>query len=429
MRRPADRPGRAAARALLAALLAAALAAPLAGCGGSGGETVRWFIGQEDSGAYRQAAAACTAASGGRYTIALEELPRSSDRQREQLVRRLAARDRTVDLVGMDVIWTAEFAEAGWLRPWEGERATAVSRGVLVGPLATATYRGRLWAAPLTGNTQLLWYRKSRVPKPAASWDGLISQAEALPDGQDVVAVQGARYEGYTAWVASLLASAGTGLVADADDPARARADLAAGPARRALAVVRRLAHSRVADPGLAAATELSTRQLVLSGTAALTVAYPTLWASARAEAPEILADLGWARYPGVVAGRPGRPPLGGVNLGVSAYSPHPDDAFAAAACLRGPANQKLAALQGGLPPALGAVYDDPDVARRYPFRDLLRTSIAAAVPRPETPAYNDVSLAVQQVLHPPSGVDPAAAVPALRKLVDAALDSQALLS
>lgn len=105
-------------------------------------ETVRWLVGQEYSGAYRQAAQACTDAAGGRYRIVLEELPRSSDQQREQLVRRLAARDGTVDVVGLDVIWTAEFAEAGWLRPWEGARAAAVSRGVLVGPLATATYRG-----------------------------------------------------------------------------------------------------------------------------------------------------------------------------------------------------------------------------------------------------------------------------------------------
>ena len=429
MRRPAYGPGRAAARALLASGLATVLAAALSGCGGGGGETLRWFVGQEYSGAYRQAADACTAAAGGRYRIVLEELPRSSDRQREQLVRRLAARDRTVDLIGMDVIWTAEFAQAGWLRPWPGDRAAAVSRGVLVGPLATATYQGRLWAAPFTSNTQLLWYRKSRVPRPAPTWDGLISQAEALPAGQDLVAVQGGRYEGYTTWIASLLASAGTALVVDADDPRRARAELADAPARRALAVVHRLASSKVADPGLAAATELSTTQLVLSGSAAVTVAYPTLWASARAEAPDVAADLGYARYPAVVAGRPGRPPLGGVNLGVGAYSPHPEDAFAAATCLRGAANQKLAAVSGGLPPTLDAVYDDPDVARQYPFGDLLRTSIAAAVPRPATPAYHDVSLAVQQVLHPPSSVDPAAAVPELRQTVNAALHSQALFS
>jgi multiple sugar transport system substrate-binding protein len=112
----------------------------------------------------------------------------------------------------------------------------------------------------------------------------------------------------------------------------------------------------------------------------------------------------------------------------VSAFTPHPQDAFAAAACLRGAANQELAAVGGGLPPTLDAVYDDPDVARLFPFGELLRTSLAAAVPRPRTPAYNDVSLAVRQVLHPPAGVDPDAAVPRLRETVDAALDSRALL-
>jgi hypothetical protein len=38
------------------------------------------------------------------------------------------------------------------------------------------------------------------------------------------------------------------------------------------------------------------------------------------------------------------------------------------------------------------------------------------------------VSLAVQQVLHPPGRIDPAAAVPRLREAVAAALASESLL-
>lgn len=414
-------------RVLLLVLL---VAAPLlAACDGGGGPvTLRWFVGQESSGAYREIAQRCTDASAGRYVIRLGALPRSSDAQRELLVRRLAARDRGVDLIGLDVIWTAEFAGAGWLRAWDGDRAAAVSRGVLRGPLATATYQGRLWAVPFTSNTQLLWYRKSRVPRAPATWDGVIGAAELLPDGQNTVAVQGGRYEGYTAWVAALLASAGTGLVADPDDPDRARADLADGPAARALAVIRRLADSPAADRSLSIADEAGSQALMLSGTAAFSVNYPTLYAAARAEVPDLVADLGWARYPATVAGRPSRPPLGGVNLGISAYSRHPAQAFDAAACLRSAANQQLAATRGGLPPTLDAVYDVPAVRRQFPFGDLLRTSIAAAAPRPATPAWADVSLAVQQVLHPPASVDPAADVPELRRRIAAALASQALL-
>ena len=80
------------------------------------------------------------------------------------------------------------------------------------------------------------------------------------------------------------------------------------------------------------------------------------------------------------------------------------------------------------LPPTVAALYDDPAVTRQFPFGRLLRQSIAAAAPRPATPAYSDVSLAVQQVLHPPASVDPAKDVPRLRRTIDAALTSKALL-
>jgi trehalose/maltose transport system substrate-binding protein len=413
-----------------AVLLALLCAAPLlVACGGGDrGVVLHWYVREDPSGSYRQAAQRCSDFSAGRYRIRLELLPRTTDTQRELLVRRLAARDRTVDIMGMDVIWTAEFAQAGWLRPWTGARAAQVSAGVLAGPLATARYQGRLWAAPYTSNTQLLWYWKSRTPNPPATWDQVIAQAEALPGGGNEVAVQGGRYEGYPVWVNSLLASAGTQLVTDADRPDRARAALAAGPTRDALAVIRRLATSPVADAGLSVATEVDTEQAMLSGRAAFSLNYAVLYAAVRAQRPELLADLGWTRYPQVVPGRASRPPLGGINLGIGAYSPHPEQAFDAAGCLRSATSQQDAATRGGIPPTISAVYDDPAVVRKFPFADLLRECIEAAAPRPATPAYSDVSLAVQQVLHPPASVDPDTVVPELRRRIDDALASKALL-
>lgn len=413
-----------------AALLAALAAAPLLVACGSGerGVTLHWYVKEDSSGSYQQAAATCSDDSGGRYRIRMEPLPQTTDTQRELLVRRLAARDRTVDIIGMDVIWTAEFAEAGWLRPWTGPQATQVSAGVLAGPLATARYGGRLWAAPFTSNTQLLWFWKSRTPDPPTTWDQVLAQAEALPRDRNEVAVQGGRYEGYTVWINSLLASAGTQLVTDADRPDRARAALADGPSRQALAVIRRLATSPVADPGLSVATEVDTQQAMLSGRAAFSLNYAALYAAVRDQQPALLPDLGWTRYPQVVAGMQSRPPLGGINLGVSAYSGHAEQAFDAAACLRSAANQRVAATRGDIPPTISAVYDDPAVVREFPFADLLRQCIQEAAPRPATPAYSDVSLAVQQVLHPPASVDPDRDVPELRRTIEKALASQALL-
>ena len=76
-------------------LLVAAAATLLAACGGgaSGGgggtPTLNWYIFHEPSGSFAAAAASCSAASGGEYTIQIRELPSAADGQREQLVRRV----------------------------------------------------------------------------------------------------------------------------------------------------------------------------------------------------------------------------------------------------------------------------------------------------------------------------------------------------
>src|SRR3954454_15552558 len=101
---------------LVATLALAALTA--AGCGGSsskGVATLNWYVFNEPSGSFAAAAKKCSQQSGGKYKIAVQALPTDADQQRENIVRRLAAKDSSVDIVGMDVIWTAEFAEAGWI--------------------------------------------------------------------------------------------------------------------------------------------------------------------------------------------------------------------------------------------------------------------------------------------------------------------------
>src|SRR5207244_13311211 len=85
--------------------------------------------------------------------------------QREQRVRRLAAKDRSSGLRSLDPPFVAEFAEAGFLRPFTAAEAPAFTDGVLAGPVEGATWNGRLVAAPFWANSQLLWYRKSAAAR------------------------------------------------------------------------------------------------------------------------------------------------------------------------------------------------------------------------------------------------------------------------
>jgi multiple sugar transport system substrate-binding protein len=119
---------------------------------------------------------------------------------------------------------------------------------------------------------------------------------------------------------------------------------------------------------------------------------------------------------------------IGGIDLGVAAYSRHPDLAFEAAACLASAENQRLAATLGGLPPTSAALYDDPEVRRTFPFADVLRDSLEDAVQRPQSPLYSDISLAIGRVLHPMRDIDPELDVARLRSAVEGALRSEGLL-
>ncbi|MGR8940200.1 MAG: ABC transporter substrate-binding protein [Gammaproteobacteria bacterium] len=385
--------------------------------------TLVWYVFNEPSGAFVEATEACSEQAAGRYRIDLTPLPADADQQREQLVRRLAAKDADIDIIGMDVIWTAEFAEAGWILPWPESTAPRVASGRLPVAIASATYRNRLWAAPFTSNAQLLWYRRDRVEKPPLTWDELIERAEALGKA-GIFQVQGQRYEGLTVFFISLLASAGDSVL----DPNATAVSLAEPPTLTTLALLKRLAGSPAADPALDTAREDQGRLAFETGKPTFMVNYSYVWPSAHQNAPAVAAEMAFARWPAVYPGLPSRVAVGGLNLGVGAFTRHPQLAFAAAECLASKANQIRAAIKGGLPPTLETLYDAPEIRERFPFADVLRDTLRDAVLRPKTPVYNDISLAISRTLHPLHAIDPQRDAARLRRTMTRALHSEGLL-
>jgi multiple sugar transport system substrate-binding protein len=375
----------------------------LAGCGGggsSGPPTLNWFVAIQPGGSIEEIAKQCTAQAGGRYKIDLELLPTDADTQREQLVRRLGAEDSSVDLIGMDIPWTAEFANAGWLRPYTGARAEQVSKDAFDSAVTAATFEGTLYGAPFNSNTQLLFYRKDLVPQPPTTWDQMIDEATQL---HSTIQVQAARYEGYVVLFNSLLQSAGGEILSGPEEVA-----LPQGPTEQALRILGKLGNSPAAAPDISTSDEDSARLGYESGASAFMTNYTFAYGSAGENAPDIQAKTGVARYPEVVPGMPSRPPLGGFNIGVSAFSDHPDLDFEAASCITSPMGQLLATKLDGLPSSNQTLYTNPVVTEAYPgFAPLVKQSLDDAATRALTPAYTDLSLAIQRTLHPPSKIDP----------------------
>jgi multiple sugar transport system substrate-binding protein len=409
---------------VIAVVVVGALAAGCGGGGGKGPAHLSFYIFPEPGGSFDKTAAACSKQSGGAYDITVNTLPSAADDQRQQLVRRLSAQDSSIDIIGMDVVWTAEFAEAGWVKPWTGAAKEQVTRGTLPVPIKTATYKGQLYGAPANSNTQLLWYRKDLVKTPPRTWDQMLDMADTLAkQGQPHhVVVQGRQYEGLTVWFNSLNSSAGGTILSPAGKVTLGP------PAARAAGIMKRLASGPAADPSLTQTQEDQARLQFEKGGAAFELNYPFVWPSAQENAPKIFKNMGYAPWPGVNPGEPARVTIGGINLGVGGYTKHPKEAFAAAACLRDMASQRVYALKGGLPPTLNALYDDPAMAKPYPFKALIRQELNNASVRPQTPAYADVSLAIQKTLTPPGDIDVRTVVKSLTDKIESAQDSGALL-
>jgi len=414
------------------------LASTLAACGGDEGSTpvLNWYI-NPDSGGQAEIAARCTEEADGAYSIEVSQLPRDSPAQREQLIRRLAAEDESIDIMSLDVVFPPELAQAGFLAPVPDDVAERVSEGVVQGVLDSATWDGELVTIPFWGNTQLLWYRES-VAEAAGldmtqpvTWDQLIQAAQ---DQDVLLSAQGRRSESLVVWLNALIESAGGSIIEEnGERPEDIQFGLESAEADRAAEVMAAVANSGAVGPTFTTAGEDVSVAEFEGDQAGFMVNWPFVYARALAavEAGTLDAsvpeDYGWAQYPRVDADKPSAPPLGGIDLGVSAFSQNVDLAYQATECIVSDENQAYYMITNGNPASSSAVYDDPEVQEAYPMADTIRESLEAAAPRPLTAYYSEVAGSLQREYHPPGSVGPETGERA-QSLIEAVLAGDELL-
>lgn len=416
--------------------------AGLAACGSGEATTtptLNWYINPDGGGSdptkggQAELARRCTDEAGGRYRISFQLLPNSASDQRQQLLRRLAAQDRSVDIMSLDPVFVAEFAEAGFLDPVPEQDVAALTKDAVDPIVASATWHDQLVAAPMWANTQLLWYRKSvaeaaglDMTKPV-TWQQLITAAQSQ---QRTLGVQAMKYEGYMVWINALIEGAGGHIITNPGaSAAQLQFGLVSDAGTKGAAVIQRVAQTGVGGPALGSSDETAALDLFAGrATSGFMVNWPYVWAALPERGVGFLDDVGYARYPRTDAGQESRPPLGGIELGVNAASQHQDLAWDAITCITRPDHQKLYMLGTGNPAANTTVYDDPDIREQFPMADLIRQSLDASAPRPLTQYYGDVSGVIQRVYSPPSSVDPDTTPQQATDLLTDVLNGRALL-
>ena len=460
-------------RATAVGLTVLTAASAVSACGsGSDSRTVSLYTPAGEAATFTAVAKRCNEELGGKFRIRQFSLPKGADDQRLQLARRLTGNDRTLDIMALDVVWTAEFAEAGWALPLSddpaGQAESDASTDTLQGPLETAKWQGRLFAAPVTTNTQMLWYRPDLVSPPPATWDQMLEEAGRLHAAgkPSWIAVQAKQYEGLVVWFNSLLESAGGRVLSEdgktvtlIDTPEHRAATV------RALGIIKAVATAPGADPSVTQTDEGTARLALEQGNAALEVNWPFVFASMLENATKggvpflplnedpalagSINDAGtftptdeqfdvaldasrrvfaFAPYPGVTPGQPARVTLGGLNLAVAATTRRPAEAFEAVRCIRNEGNQRYTSIEGGLPAVRASLYSDPEFQKKYPQYAIIRDQLTNAAVRPATPNYQSMSTRISATLAPITQIDPERTADELAVQVQKAIDGIGLI-
>ncbi|MGH8884845.1 MAG: ABC transporter substrate-binding protein [Egibacteraceae bacterium] len=349
--------------------------------------------------------------------VRIERLPASSDDQRQQISLELNAQSPNFDILTLDVIWTGEFAENGWLEPLEDLRPQ-LEKVSFPGLFQSATWRKKLWAVPYSGSAGFLYYRTDLVDQPPRTWDELkqVGMEAGRRAGIASFVGQGAQYEGMVVNFLEYLWGAGGDLF-DKDG----KVALQEGPALKALEFMRTAQQDGFYAPGFNTMHESDAINAFQSGNAVIMRNGPHAYSLMSGEDP---------RNPSVVAGKFGIAPLptfdgkgavstlGGANLAVSTFSTKKDLAkeFVRFASTNPDVQRNLGRRSGA--PAMASVYDD---LAGDPVMALLGRILPDAKPRPPVPEWSAISKKIQQQIFPAYNGqrDPRAAVAAIRAFLE----------
>lgn len=144
----------------------------------------------------------------------------------------MAAQDDEFDVIGLDVVWTAQFAENGWIMDLTDDLEANEMDAYFGGMVQSCTYQDKVWAYPYFMNLGVMFYRKDIIERNGftiddfATWDDFKNNTNAILDNvteqnlnPDLVGLVGQfdAYEGGVCNFMEWIGSAGVTSIFDAD--------------------------------------------------------------------------------------------------------------------------------------------------------------------------------------------------------------------
>lgn len=329
--------------------------------------------------------------------VEIREMPADSGQSHDQYVTMFSAQSSEIDVFDLDVIWPAEFAQAGYLLPLDRlmEQDGIETGKYIKGAMDAGNFGGQQWTMPKFIDAGLLFYRKDLVSEAPKTWDDLIAQAKTTKGKGGTkfgYLMQAKQYEGLVCNFVEFSASYG-GKILDEQGKVAVNNPATIKGLKKMIEVVK----SDFVPTNITTFMEPESHTAFLEGQAPFIRNWPYQFALAQDQAQSKIVDqVAIAPLPAGDAGSAAA--LGGWMGGINKFSKHPKEAWEFLKFMTGPEGQKISAVEGGLAPTYLPVYEDADVQKASPLfanKDFV-DGVSAAVSRPTTPIYPKISEVIQ---------------------------------
>ncbi|RSK26640.1 ABC transporter substrate-binding protein [Bacillus sp. HMF5848] len=329
--------------------------------------------------------------------VELREMPSDTGQSHDAYVTMFNAGSSEIDVFDLDVIWPAEFAQAGYALELDRfiERDGLDLNKYNQGALSAATFNGKQWALPKFIDTGLLFYRKDIVTEVPKTWDELIAAAKENKGAEGTqfgYLMQAKQYEGLVCNAVEFIAAYGGEIIDANGDVAINSPETIKG-----LETLVEIATSDFVPSNVTTFAEPESHTSFIEGQSVFIRNWPYQWNLANdEEQSNIVGKIGVAPLPAGDAGSGAA--LGGWMSGINKFSENKEAAWEFLKFMTGTEGQKISAIHGGLAPTLPELFNDEEVLAANPFfaEEGFVNGLNAAVSRPLAPNYPEVSEILQ---------------------------------
>ncbi|QIN80934.1 extracellular solute-binding protein [Rubrobacter marinus] len=381
--------------------LAGAALLGVAGCGGggggAGGDEIVFSFFPDPTGSVQGLIDRFNEENEGGIRVSWREMPADSGQHFDQLNTEFQSGETSIDVIGGDVIWPAQFAANGYIADLSDRFPESERAAFLPATIEANTYKGKVFGVPWYTDAGMLYYRQdlleaSGFSEPPRTWDELKEMSERVRQDSGTrygYVFQGADYEGGVVNALEYIWTSG-GDVLDGETVI-----IDSPEARRGLQIERSMLADGVAPQGVSQYKEQESATIFLSGDAVFMRNVPRMYALASDPAESNIdpGQIGIAALPVAAEGLQSYSSLGGWNFFLNANSEKADAAYEFITFMSAPEQQKTRSIEGSVLPTREELYEDGEVLEGVRVAELGREAIQNTRPRPISPYYSDMSL------------------------------------